>query len=112
LNICDFNPTIADAYLNTVLQTIQLAKEIKAPFINMHMADGVYFTLSDKKVYLFEQYIEKYLDSLCRFRNACDKAIGGSYIAIGMENTGAHDGFQHKCSYILQITSRFKAYIR
>ena len=28
LNICDFNPLVADAYLNTVLQTIGLAKRI------------------------------------------------------------------------------------
>lgn len=36
LNVCDFNNTVAEAYSNTVLRTISLAKEIGAPIINMH----------------------------------------------------------------------------
>jgi len=58
LNVCDFNPTVADAYQYTVLQTVEMAKQIHTSVINMHMVDGVYFTLPDKKIYLFRQYID------------------------------------------------------
>jgi sugar phosphate isomerase/epimerase len=95
-NVCDFNEDVADAYLRTALRTIDFAKEVNAPIINMHMADGVYFTLPEGKIYLFERYQEQYLDKLHRFRDACDKAIGGADVAICIENCGAYHGFQRK----------------
>lgn len=36
LNVCDFNPAVAAAYQNTVIQTIEFAKKVNAPIINMH----------------------------------------------------------------------------
>ena len=59
LNVSDFNPYVADAYLRTVRETIAFAKNIGAPIINMHLAQGVYFTLPNEKRYLFEEYKEK-----------------------------------------------------
>ena len=94
LNVCDFNTAIADTYLNTVLQTISLAKELGAPVINMHMSEGVYFSLPDRKVYLFEQYKAQYLDRLTTFREACGTAIGNSSIIICIENCGKYHDFQ------------------
>ncbi len=95
-NVCDFNTAIADAYMNTALQTIVLAKEIGAPIINMHMPDGVYFTLPDRKVYLFEQYKTYYLNKLQQFRDACTEKIGGSNIQICIENCGEYRAFQRE----------------
>jgi len=94
LNVCDFNTAVAEAYINTVLKTIEFAKNVNAPIINMHMSDGVYFTLPGKKVYLFERYMERYLDRLRFYRDACDKAIGESDIAICIENCGEYRSFQ------------------
>ena len=96
LNVCDFNPAVAEAYQNTVLQTIEIAKQVNIPIINMHMAEGVYFTLPDKKLYLFKQYIDVYLDKLKHFREACDKAIDESNITICIENCGAYHDFQQQ----------------
>jgi len=107
LNVCDFNPAVATAYLNTVIQTIEFAKKVNAPIINMHMADGVYFTLPDKRVYLFDQYIEEYLSTLHSFRDSCDKAICGSNITVCIENTGIYHGFQQKGIDLLLESSNF-----
>jgi len=107
LNVCDFNPAVADAYLNTVIQTIEFAKNVNAPIINMHMADGVYFTLPDKKVYLFEQYTDRYLSALHRFRDSCDKAIGENDITVCIENSGKYHGFQQKGIDLLLESSNF-----
>lgn len=52
LNPCDFNEKVADAYTDTVLRTIELAKQLRIPVLNMHLSKGVYFTLPEKKVYL------------------------------------------------------------
>jgi sugar phosphate isomerase/epimerase len=96
LNVCDFNAAVADAYLHTVLGAIALAKDIAAPIINIHLHDGVYFTLPDKKIYLFERYKELYLGKLRTFRDVCTDEIGGSNIIICIENCGTYRDFQQE----------------
>ena len=91
LNPCDFNKKVTDAYTNTVLQTIALAKQLRSPVLNMHLSKGVFFTLPGQKVYLFDEYMDVYLAKLTAFRDRCEKAIGGADIKICVENTGGYD---------------------
>lgn len=93
LNVCDLNKRIAEVYTKTVLDTITIAKKVKAPVINMHMTNGVYFTLPEKKVYLFSQYYNRYMNKLTEFRDKCEKAIGSSNIRICIENEGGYESF-------------------
>lgn len=91
LNISDFNPLVANAYIETVERTIEIAKKLEIPVLNMHMNHGVHFTLPNKKIMLFEQYKEDHLNGMLRFRDSCEKAIGKDGIYICIENT---DGFR------------------
>lgn len=65
LNIADFNPLVTDAYLETVRRTIEAAKKLvclrdrfgdkSQPLtVNMHMNHGIYITLPDRKVRMYE----------------------------------------------------------
>ena len=94
LNVADFNTAVAQAYLNTVLDTIQLAKHLQTPVLNMHLSKGVYFTLPDRKIFLFQEYKERYLDRIRFFRDACDHAVGNDPLLICIENTNGFTGFQ------------------
>ena len=87
LNLFEFNPFVARAWQETLLSNIDLAKKIGAKVLNMHLNRGVHFTLPDKKVCVFEQYLPEYLDGLRRVRDLCAQAIGGSGIRICIENT-------------------------
>lgn len=91
LNPCDFNPLVADAYVQSALRAIDMALELGCPVVNMHMAAGVYFTLPDERVYLFDRYLERYLGRLRTFRDRCEKAAGQSGLHICVENTGGWD---------------------
>jgi len=91
LNISDFNPRVRKAYLDTVCDSIILAKKIGISIINMHMISGVYFTLPDRKVYLFNEYLEYYLDSIKDFGNAVSELIKGENIYICIENIGIYN---------------------
>lgn len=91
LSPCDFNAQVADAYTDTVLRTIELAKQLRIPILNMHLSKGVYFTLPEKKIYLFDEYWDIYLSNLTRFRDLCEQAIGGADIKICVENAGGYD---------------------
>ncbi|MBQ7802185.1 MAG: sugar phosphate isomerase/epimerase [Oscillospiraceae bacterium] len=94
LNPCDFNPAVAKAYRDTALETIEFAKALGVPVLNMHMAMGVYFTLPEGKVFLFERYREEYRENLAVFRDACERAAGGSGIRICVENWFGYPDWQ------------------
>lgn len=93
INVCDFNKEVSKAYMRTVLATIEIAKNLKVSVLNMHMNNGVYFTLPTEKVYLFKEYKENYLSDLEKFRSLCENAIGSSNIKICIENSDGYKDF-------------------
>ena len=107
LNVSDFNPYVAKAYIKTVADTIEIAKQLGIKVLNMHMAKGVYFTLPDRKVYLFSEYKEQYLKSIVDFRNMCVSAIGENDIKICIENCDGYVEFQKEAIELLLESKAF-----
>ena len=101
LNVSDFNPYVAEAYTHTVKDTIETAKSLGVPILNMHLSSGVYFTLPDKKVFLFDEYEKQYLNSIKVFRDICEKAVGEFDIKICIENCSGYTEFQNKALDLL-----------
>ena len=102
LNIADFNPLVTKAYLVTVRRTILAAKALlplrdrygdpaQPLTLNMHMHHGIYITLPDRKVQMYERNFETYMQSFAVFRSLCEEWIGDSSIMMAVENT---DGFR------------------
>ncbi len=102
LNIADFNMLVANAYLETVRRTIEAAKRLlplrdkygdksQSLVVNMHMNHGIYITLPDRKVQMYDRNFDVYMDTFFKFRTLCEKWIGDSDITIAIENT---DGFR------------------
>ncbi len=73
----------------------------------MHMAKGVYFTLPDRKVYLFSEHKEQYLKSIIAFRNMCENAIGDADIKICIENCDGYEDFQKEAIELLLESNVF-----
>ena len=107
LNVCDFNSYVADAYIKTVADTIAIAKQLDIKVLNMHMAKGVYFTLPDRKVFLFSEYKEQYLKSIIDFRNMCENAIGDADMKICIENCDGYEDFQKEAIELLLESNVF-----
>ena len=102
LNIADFNRLVSDAYLETVRRSIEVARKLmslrdrygdssQSLILNMHMNPGIYITLPDRKVQMYERDLETYMRSFSAFRSLCEEWIGDSEIIISIENT---DGFR------------------
>ena len=102
LNIADFNSLVSEAYLETVRRTIEVAKKLlplrnkygdeSQPLtLNMHMHHGIYITLTDRKVQMYDRDFDTYIKSFSHFRDCCEKWIGDADIKIAIENT---DGFR------------------
>lgn len=94
LNPCDFNPRVAQAYCRTAEDAIVLAKELGMPVLNMHLSSGIHFKLPGRKVHLFSVYRKEYLESVRRFRDRCEAAVGTADIRICVENTDGYRDFQ------------------
>ncbi len=101
LNVSDFNRHVADAYINTVQETISIARRLQAPVLNMHLSQGVYFTLPDRRVFLFEEYPDQYLESIRLFRDISEKMIAMGNIKICVENSGGYTSFQQRAIALL-----------
>ena len=107
LNIADFNPLVAGAYLETVRRTVAAAKKLlclrgrygdeSQPLtVNMHMHHGIFITLPDRKVQMYERDSDTYLKAFERFRSLCEEWIGDSPVRITVENTDGFRGYEKK----------------
>ena len=107
LNIADFNRLVTDAYLETVRRTIEVAKQllplrdkygdVSQPLtINMHMHHGIFITLPDRKVQMYDRDKDRYLEDCRRFRDLCDSWIGDAPVLITVENTDGFRGYEQE----------------
>ena len=114
INVADFNPLVREAYLETARRTIEVAKqfvEIKNQYgnenqpliLNMHMHHGIYITLPDKKVQMYERDFDVYMNHFKTFRELVEKWIGDSDVKIAIENTSGFKDYEIKAiEYLLK----------
>ena len=114
LNIADFNPLVSDAYLETVRRTIEVVGKFislrdkygdtgQPLTLNMHMNHGIYITLPDRKVQMYDRDFDTYMKSFEDFRTKCEKWIGDRDIRIVVENTDGFRDYEKKAiEYLLK----------
>ena len=118
LNIADFNRLVTDAYLETVRRTIEAAKQllplrdrygdVSQPLtINMHMHHGIFITLPDRKVQMYDRDKDRYLEDCRRFRDLCGSWIGDAPILITVENTDGFRGYEQEAIDLFLESPRF-----
>lgn len=107
MNIADFNPLVRNAYLETVSRTIEVAKKFlklkdkygkreQALILNMHMHHGIYITLPDKKVQMYERDFDVYMEYITQLIKKCEEWIGEADIKIAIENTDEFREYEKK----------------
>ena len=67
LSIADFNDYVCQAYCRTVEETIALAKQANIRVLNMHLSKGAVYTLPQRKLYFFGEYLDEYLSRVRAF---------------------------------------------
>ena len=103
---CDpfsFSSTVRAAWMKTMRHSLELAAALNMPIVNMHFPRGVYITLPECKVYLYEKYEEEFNTALHEFRDMCEEALSGTSTRIAIENTNgwkAHE--QRAIAYLLE----------
>ena len=118
LNIADFNPLVSEAYLETVRRSVAVAEKLlplrdrfgdgtQPLTLNMHMHHGIYITLPDRKVQMYDRDFDTYMDAFARFRTLCEEWIGESGIRIAVENTDGFRGYERKAVDFLLESPKF-----
>ena len=114
LNVADFNRLVSDAYLETVRRTVLAAKKLlplcdrygvpgQPLILNMHMHHGIYITLPDRRVQMYDRDFDEYMKAFAVFRSLCGEWIGDSDIKIAVENTDGFRGYEQKAiEYLLE----------
>ena len=114
LNIADFNRLVSDAYLETVRRTIAAAGKLlplrdrfgggtRPLTVNMHMHHGIFITLPDRKVQMYDRDFDTYMASFAVFRSRCEEWIGDQEIMIAVENTDGFRDYEKKAiAYLLE----------
>ena len=118
LNIADFNQLVSDAYLETVRRSIEVTKklmclrdkfgDLSQPLIlNMHMHHGIYITLPNRKVQMYDRDFDTYMKSFAVFRSKCEEWINAGDIMIAIENTDGFRDYEKKAIEYLLESPRF-----
>lgn len=107
LNPWDFNSLVADAYMETMRCAIDIAQRHDMPVINMHMQHGVHFKLPGRKVFLFEQYKDVYMEKTQKFMEMCKSEIGEGSLLICLENTNGFSSFEQDALLLLLYDLHF-----
>lgn len=87
---CDpftFTQQVRSAWLRNVRYALDIAAALQMPIVNMHFPRGVYITLPDRKVYLYEKYRAEFDAALAEFRSMCEECLAGTSTRIAIENT-------------------------
>ena len=88
LDIANFQEEIRSVNVDLVYRTIDLAEAIGSPTVNMHLQKGVLFTLPDRKVYIYDKYIDRYLGFIKDFGQNIDAYLENKKVSLVVENTG------------------------
>lgn len=106
MDVCDFNIYIAEGYLTTLHHALNLAEEIGIPVLNLHMSSGIYVTLPDQKVYLYQQNERRYFAALERMQELVEREAAEG-IAVCVENTNGFPNFMRRGIELLLESPRF-----
>lgn len=82
----ELDPILRKASLDSFDEAVRIGKAIGAFLYNMHLSKGIYFTLPDKKVNLYEVYKDEYLKNVKDFI----QVVESHGIKLCIENTGIH----------------------
>lgn len=103
LDVSETDDFVRKGWLKSVAASIAFAKKTSCPIINMHMNHGIYITLPDEKVFVYEKRFDEYFESIVQFRHFCEMQIGAGDVKICIENTDGFTDFERKAiDYLLK----------
>ncbi|TDF99657.1 sugar phosphate isomerase/epimerase family protein [Paenibacillus piri] len=88
LDLSSFHPSIRHGHLERCKQTIDWAGEAGVAIVNMHLNNGIYFTLPDRKVWINDRYQPDFLQYLLESYASLYAYADSAGVQICIENAG------------------------
>lgn len=94
LDLGTFHAPLRYGCLARAVDAVRWAGEAGVRLVNMHLNTGVYFTLPDRRVYVYERDYSHYHDNLMQSMEALSAEVETCGVTLCVENTG-HSGLRH-----------------
>ena len=91
LDLGHFIEPVRQGYLDYMKNTLIWAAEAGISVLNMHMNQGIYFTLPDEKVYLYDKFTDLYRRRFFQSIDIIAPLIEDKNLIMCVENTGIFD---------------------
>jgi sugar phosphate isomerase/epimerase len=91
IDLASFQPPIREAHRRVCAEAIRWAAQAGIAVANMHLLAGVYFTLPDRRVWLYERYAAELRQALAESFAALDAEAARAGVLLCVENTGDWD---------------------
>ncbi len=109
IDIGHLNRNIRNVYVNEVINVLKLMQQVNSRVLNMHMSQGIYVTLPNKKVYIYDKYKSEYLHNITEFMSVVSEHINDSNQSVFIENTGIGDiDYVHESIRMMLKSDNFK----
>lgn len=83
-----FDESVRQAWLGSLERALRLAADTGMPTVNLHMARGVYVTLPERIVFMYEQYGDRHRVHVEELRAMAERVLMGTQTRLCIENTG------------------------
>lgn len=88
LDLGSLQPSVRQGHLERCEEALRWGSRHGVFLINLHLNPGVYFTLPDRKVWVYERYLDEYVESLNWSMGRLSSLAESLGIRICLENTG------------------------
>ena len=87
IDLASFHPSIRQGHLERCCEAIIWASQAGINLVNLHINSGIYFTLPNQKVWIYENYKEQFLLNLEISFNKLIKVAEKSKVKLCIENS-------------------------
>lgn len=82
-----FNEEVRQAWMRSLKKTLLLAVDTGMPTVNMHMARGVYITLPERRVFMYDRYSDRHMAHVMEVQTLAERILSGTCTRLCIENT-------------------------
>lgn len=87
IDLASIHPAIRQGHLERCSQAITWASQAGIKLVNLHINSGIYFTLPDQKIWIYEKYQQQFISNLEESFAELLKTAGKSKVKICIENS-------------------------
>jgi sugar phosphate isomerase/epimerase len=91
LDLGSLHPTVREGHLGRMREALGWASQAGIKVINMHLSPGIYFTLPDRRVWIYERYEDDFTSNLWKAYHEMIPLAQASGVDICTENVNNFD---------------------